>query len=175
MIAHLILQSALSLFAAAFSGNVVTLDYSLVMPGAKTPTSGHAAFSDTAFRIQDDRQEIWCNGSERWIVDRTEQEVCVEPVDGIDASSIMKLFSPVSEDPSGKVVLKPVGEAESFMKGLVLYFSGTFPQKAEITLAEGSKPIMVTFSSQQIKDPESESFTFDVLSLPESYVVTDLR
>jgi len=175
MLSSLILESVLSLFLASFTGNVVIFDYSIALPSETHSTQGRVAFSDTAFRIQDERQEIWCNGTERWIIDRTAEEVYVEPVDGLDASSIMKMFTPVSEGPDGKVVLKPSDQALSYMKGLVLYFDGAALKRAEITLEEGSAPLKVFINSQKIKDPESESFTFDTGSLPESYVITDLR
>lgn len=189
---------SLSAFLAKVSGSQVSFEYSFVMnrEGAKITGNGSVTLQDDAFRLNGSGLEMWCDGSTSWTVDRSAEEILIQPVEdsGEDfasnpallVASLDKGFSETSAGASkfnGKVVsmsvLSPNSDVSSTteISLLKLYFNkGTSDLLGlEVRLNDGSVCVF-TISGFKIAEKISSraAFRFNE-KIPSNYVVTDLR
>lgn len=194
-------SSTLASFIDKVSSSLVTFDYSFSMQTPKSKSkmtgSGKVKVQGTAFYMEGNGLEVWCDGSTRWTVDRLSEEALVESVDGsydsystnpaLLVTSVDEAFNEVSFGTSkfqGKTVdasvLSPVhaGKHSMDIAQLKLFFkSGTsILVGAEVKLGDGSvSEFSITGMEYSAKLEKEESFRFDEKTLEKSYVVTDLR
>ena len=194
-------SKTLGAFIDKVSSSLVTFDYSFSMQSSKSKTKmtgeGKVKVQGSAFYMEGNGMEVWCDGSTRWTVDRFSEEALVESVsDSYDSyatnpalmvTAVNEAFNEVSFGTStfqGRTVdasvLSPVrkGKYSMDISGLKLFFkSGTSELVgAEVTLNDGSVSEFKISGMEYSKSRETkESFRFDEKTLGDSYVVTDLR
>lgn len=108
--------------------------------------SGSAVVQDTRYYVRTSGLEIFCDGNTRWMVDTTAEEVTVET-------------------------------AEDWMDMVASYdlrYDGSKVSGALIKLTDGSE-VSIAVSDFTESIPTSTKFSLDVSTLPDSYIVTDLR
>lgn len=108
--------------------------------------SGTAVVQDTRYYVRTGGFEIFCDGNTRWMVDTAAEEVTVET-------------------------------AENWTEMVASYdlrYDGNKISGALIKLADGSE-VSVAVSDFTETIPTSTKFSLDVSTLPDSYIVTDLR
>lgn len=191
-------SKSLSAFLAKVSLSQVSFEYSFVMnrEGAKITGNGSVTLQDDAFRLNGNGLEMWCDGSTSWTVDRSAEEILIQPVEdsGEDfasnpallVASLDKGFSETSGGTSkfnGKAVttsiLSPKSDVSSMTEIalLKLYFKESTSDLVglEVKLNDGS---VCVFTISGFKTAEKNSsraaFRFDE-KIPSNYVVTDLR
>ncbi len=192
-------SKTLDAFVSKVSASLVSFDYSFSMPTKKATMtgSGSVKVQGTAFVVDGNGLEIWCDGRTRWTIDRISEEALVESVDdsydsyatnpALMIASIDNAFREESFGNSkfgGKVVeasvLSPVNRGKGSMdiSGLKLFFkSGTTTLVgAEVALNDGSVSNF-TITNLKFEDAgkSKESFRFNEKTLDSSYVITDLR
>lgn len=194
-------SKTLERFIGKVSSSLVSFDYSFSMRSssskAKMTGEGTVRIQGNAFMLEGNGLEVWCDGSERWTVDRVAEEALVEDVDdsgdsyatnpALMITAVDSAFNEISSGASrfqGKAadvsVLSPVvkGKYSMDISGLKLFFkSGTSDLiGAEVKLNDGSVSEFV-IKNLVFSDPleTRKSFRFDEKTLDDSYVVTDLR
>jgi outer membrane lipoprotein-sorting protein len=192
------MSRSLSEFLKTVSDSQVSFEYSFVMnrEGAKITGDGSVTLQDDAFRLSGNGLEMWCDGSTSWTVDRSAEEILIQPVEdsGDDyasnpallVTSVDKNFTELSGGESkfnGKVVnvsiLSPREEFESSsdISQMKLFFRTSTSDLIglEVRMEDGS---VCTFTISNFKTEEKISskaeFRFNE-NIPSDYVVTDLR
>lgn len=108
--------------------------------------SGTAIVQDARYYVRTGGFEIFCDGNTRWMVDTAAEEVTVET-------------------------------AENWMDMVADYelrYEGSNISGALIKLADGSE-VSIAVSDFEETIPSSAKFSLDVSTLPDTYIVTDLR
>ena len=194
-------SNTLSSFIDKVSSSLVSFEYSFTMRTSKSSSkmtgSGDVRVQGNAFVLNGNGLEVWCDGRQRWTVDRFAEEALVETVEesadvyvtnpALMITSVDSAFEEASFGSSkfqGKVVdasvLSPLNKGKYSMDiaQLKLYFkSGTtvlVGAEAELNDGSVSEFIIKDFSFSDRLDTK-ESFRFDEKTLDDSYVVTDLR
>lgn len=108
--------------------------------------SGTAAVQDTRYYVRTGGFEIFCDGNTRWMVDTAAEEVTVETADNWT----------------------------DMVASYDLRYDGNKISGALIKLTDGSE-VTVAVSDFTETIPTSAKFSLDVSTLPDSYIVTDLR
>jgi outer membrane lipoprotein-sorting protein len=192
------MSRSLSEFLKMVSDSQVSFEYSFVMnrEGAKITGDGSVTLQDDAFRLSGNGLEMWCDGSTSWTVDRSAEEILIQPVEdsGDDyasnpallVTSVDKNFIELSGGESkfnGKVVnvsiLSPREEfkSSSDISQMKLFFRTSTSDLIglEVRMEDGS---VCTFTISNFKTEEKISskaeFRFNE-NIPSDYVVTDLR
>jgi outer membrane lipoprotein-sorting protein len=192
------MSRSLSEFLKTVSDSQVSFEYSFVMnrEGAKITGDGSVTLQDDAFRLSGNGLEMWCDGSTSWTVDRSAEEILIQPVEdsGDDyasnpallVTSVDKNFTELSGGESkfnGKVVnvsiLSPREEfkSSSDISQMKLFFRTNTSDLIglEVKMEDGS---VCTFTISNFKTQEKISskaeFRFNE-NIPSDYVVTDLR
>lgn len=194
-------SSALLSFVKAVADSKVSFSYDFVLDrgeGPKMTGDGTVAVQGDAFLLEGNGLKVWCDGNTRWTLDEASEEAVIESVDasGEDFSTnpalllmaVDEVFTEISAGKSkfdGTVVevsaLSPkekVSRASMEISSLKLYFKpGTSSLVGlEARLGDGSVCVFkVSDFSVSDKVNEKEAFRLDEKSLPESYVITDLR
>ncbi len=178
-------------FTARADTSLVSFSYSFQVPGQVTMKgSGIARVQGDSFFLSGNGIEVWCDGSERWTIDRQGREAVVEAIgQGGDfatdpallVASVEEVFREVS---SGKmlfggktchgIVLAPKADAGS-VSGLKLYFSGERLCGLEVTVQDGTKTEFVISGISFSDRAAASTFKFDSASLDDSWAVTDFR
>lgn len=180
-------DKVLDAFSAKASASCVDFSYTFAVKG-DIPLSGNGTgtVKGGSFHVSGNGIDIWCDGRNRWTVDKDAREVIVESVDGAedsyavnpalfitDLSASFKEVAAGSDVFRGKtyhcVKLAPM--VSGSITGLKLFFSGNDLKAAVVTLKDG----MVTefeLSGVTFSDTK-KAFTFDVKALDSTWVVTD--
>lgn len=184
-------DNLLNTFLLRVASSCVTFEYSYKAEGGVSMTgSGNAKVQGDAFVLEGDGLEIWCDGSQRWSVDRSAKEVLIETLaEGHDfagnpallVSCLDEAFKEVSsgsEKFRGRslrcVKLAPVAEAG--ISGLSLFFDGEGNLRGVVMTADDGTRTEFVISKMEFLYPKDLSlFTFDSSGLDGSWVITDLR
>ena len=108
--------------------------------------SGTAVVQDTRYYVRTGGFEIFCDGSTRWMVDTAAEEVTVETADNWT----------------------------EMVASYDMRYDGSKISGALIKLTDGSE-VSIAVSDFTESIPTSTKFSLDVSTLPDSYIVTDLR
>jgi outer membrane lipoprotein-sorting protein len=192
------MSRSLSEFLKTVSDSQVSFEYSFVMnrEGANITGDGSVTLQDDAFKLSGNGLEMWCDGSTSWTVDRSAEEILIQPVEdsGDDfasnpallVTSVDRNFTELSGGESkfnGKVVnvsiLSPKEDfkSSSDISQMKLFFRTNTSDLIglEVKLEDGS---ICTFTISNFKTEEKISskaeFRFNE-NIPSNYVVTDLR
>ena len=166
---------ALFLSLGAFAqGNIPLLDrvpghrvqfhytYSLSQGGQpmKQVTDGDVTVEDNAYLLSGLGLEVRSDGVTRWSMDRAAEEVLVEKVEKDDLFTNPALF---------------IGSYKSYMDKIRVNASSSNSLDVTLVLDEDTSARFV-LKDVVFSDKKGKSdFTLDVKSLPDSFIVTDLR
>ena len=182
---------ALKKFTERADSSLVAFSYRFTVPG-KIPMkgSGTALVQGDAFFLEGNGVEVWCDGKERWTLDREGCEAVVEAVGAggdfatdpaLLVSSVDEGFSEVSSGAmafQGKtlhgVVLSPKVDAGNVTR-LVLYFQSERLCGLEVTVEDGTRTEFVLSDLRFSARGPLSRFRFDASTLDASWVLTDLR
>lgn len=184
-------QNAVTRFVARTDTSRLSLDYSFTVFGkTRIMGSGTAMVQGNAFKVEGGGLDIYCNGTDRWIVDEVEQEVAIEPVgpELSDASSnpvaligaINELFNigPMQSGTFQKKqaqysILTPRADLDlSLMK---LYFKGDLLIGIIVTMSDDSLTEIAVSNLKFSPKEDKSDFVFDTGKLDASWMVNDLR
>lgn len=171
--------------------NSVSFDYAFEVKTEVTVTgSGNAALSGDSYHMNGNGMEIWCDGKTRWTLDTAAKEAYIESVDddssdylanpvlflsGLDKAFKLTGISDVSfkGETVKALALEPAVD-ETKISSAVLYVSGNTPKGAEIRIDDGTVTVF-SLSNVNWTAGTDKVWAFDVATLDDSYVVTDLR
>ena len=166
---------ALSLTLAAFAqGSIPILDrvpghrvqfhytYSLSQGGKPMTqvTDGVVTVEDNAFKLSGLGLEVCSDGTTRWSIDREAEEVLIEKVEKEDLFTNPALF---------------IGSYKAYMDKIKVNSSSQNSLDVTLTLDEDTSARFVLKDIKFLDKQGKSDFPLDVKSLPESYVITDLR
>lgn len=189
-------SGAFSRFIDGIVSSKVSFDYSYVLDNGKVKITGegNVVFQGDSFVMKGDGLEVYCDGTDKWTVDRNAGEAVAESFDpwrpdylanpALIVGNVGEAFSAMSETdvvrngkPAVKVALKPA-EGMRQVTSASLYFSPSadpVPVAAEIELSDGSV-LELSISSFSLSAMSGDSaFRFDPSGLTEDFVITDLR
>ncbi|MGN1212377.1 MAG: outer membrane lipoprotein carrier protein LolA [Candidatus Cryptobacteroides sp.] len=182
-------------FADRASVSRIVFDYTYEATSRGVPVcgGGTATVYGDCFHLSGDGLEVYCNGTDKWTVDRESAEVVIEPVDDVSTTVLVNpaiLSSSISDEFSWN----PTGTETSFGGRKVLSYK-LFPRKAgsgissltvymmdqstpsgmAISLADGTSATVKITSVSFLPLGDLSDFSLGDDSFDSSYVVTDLR
>lgn len=184
----------LKAFADRAAGSRIVFDYTYEATSRGIPVcgGGTATVCGVCFLLSGDGIEVYCNGTDKWTVDRESAEVVIEPVD--DASTAV-LVNPaiLSSSISDEFAWNPTGTEASFggrkvlsyrlfprktgsgISSLTVYMDKSLPSGMSLTLADGTSATVTVTSVAFLPSGDLSDFSLGDDSFDSSYVVTDLR
>lgn len=184
-------ESILSAYATKLASNSLSFDYSFEVKSDVTVTgNGRASLSGASYHMEGNGMEIWCDGSTRWTLDVSAKEAYIESV-ADDSSNYLdnpvmllagldKAFkvNGVRTASFGGETVKAVDMVPSVegtdLETVVLYVSGVTPKGAKLTVGDGTSTIF-RLSKVTWTPGTDKVYAFDISTLDNSYLVTDLR
>ena len=185
-------QTVLDECVAKMTDSCVEADYNYSMDDGRFPVkgSGHITMQGNGYAMTGNGLEIYCNGTTKWTVDREALEVIIENADSLDLGTnpflllrqYKTLFRCVSTeylDFESKscigFTMAPISKSE--ISGVELYFTSDGKSFAGLR-ADMKKGTVITVTIPSFKllpVSASKSFSFDISSLSEDFIITDLR
>lgn len=191
MAAH---PDALDVFVSNLSSSASVFEYRYEVNDGKTKLtgSGTVEMQDDCYRVEGNGLEIFCDGSSKWTVDRESKEVVIESSDpdnpdyAVNPLLILRQFDQAFSisDPEmdntdeGKVYSYTlIPDVQSDLAGIKVSISedGNCLFSAVLTMENGTVMEFTLPSFSFTEQVDSGRFYFDVSTLDDSYVVTDLR
>lgn len=123
-------------------------------------TDGVVTVEDNAFKLSGLGLEVCSDGTTRWSIDREAEEVLIEKVEKEDLFTNPALF---------------IGSYKAYMDKIKVNSSSQNSLDVTLTLDEDTSARFVLKDIKFLDKQGKSDFTLDVKSLPESYVITDLR
>ena len=123
-------------------------------------TDGVVTVEDNAFKLSGLGLEVCSDGTTRWSIDREAEEVLLEKVEKEDLFTNPALF---------------IGSYKAYMDKIKVNSSSQNSLDVTLTLDEDTSARFVLKDIKFLDKQGKSDFTLDVKSLPESYVITDLR
>lgn len=181
-------DGVLNAFVSKASKSYLVFDYKYELKGSFSMAgSGRGEICGGAYHLSGNDIEIWCDGSTRWTVDTYAKEVIVESVSvseeitanpAIFMTDVSKFFDTISSGgvrynnaDCHKVVLRP--KTNSTIAELSLFFVSSVLKYAQLKLTDGN---LNEFEISNLKFSDTlKTFTFNVKTLDDSWVVTDFR
>lgn len=183
-------DAVLERFVGAVASSAVDFGYSYLIDDgrARVKGGGTVAMQGESYLISGDGLEVYCDGKTRWTVDRAAMEVVVETCDPenpdytVNPAVLLKDFdkafsvesSGVSSDGSLHYSLSPVSAPGISSLEIVLSGDGKKLLSAVLHTEDGAAASF-SISSFVFSTPSDPSrFAFDISSLADGYIVTDL-
>ena len=123
-------------------------------------TDGDVTVEDNAFQLSGLGLEVYSDGTTRWSIDREAEEVLIEKVEKEDLFTNPALF---------------IGSYKGYMDQIKVNSSSQNSLDVTLTLDEETSARFVLKDIKFLDKQGKSDFTLDVKSLPESYLITDLR
>lgn len=136
--------------------------YSLSRDGGpmRQVTDGEVVLEGNAYRLRGLGLEVISDGNTRWSMDEAAEEVVVETVEQEDLFTNPALF---------------IASYRRYMDRIRVNSSGSDSLDVTLLLDEDTSARFVLRDVRFLDKQGKSDFTLDVQSLPDSYVVTDLR
>lgn len=184
-------QGVLDAFTGSLASGEVSFKYSFEVKGdIPLKGNGTASLAGDRYRVFGNGMEIWCDGTTRWIIDRSAREAYIEAVETESAdyvsnpatllSGLSRAFETVDVSDvtlSGKklkaVRMKPAVE-DTGLESVTLYLADAVPARVGITVEDGTETLF-RISNYAVHEKSDAVYSFDIASLGSEYVVTDLR
>lgn len=185
-------SSVFDAFCAKVADSYTSFEYKFTVESeVKMIGAGRASVQGDAYKVTGSGLDITCDGKTAWYVDESAEEVLIDSVDPASAdlmSNPALLVSRVGEafqapeqsnvsfqgEDALCVSLKPVFDSE--IAALKLYFSKAGVLKGARAEMKDGIATVFTIPSISFSEPMSLSvFSFDESSVPETYIITDLR
>lgn len=181
-------DKVLDAFSAKAATSYVDFNYSFAVK-SDVPLSGKGSgtVKGGSYHVTGSGLDIWCDGKNRWTVDKAAKEVIIESLEGYDdafavnpalfltdLSASFKEVSAAQASYHGKtyhcVTLAP--KVSGSITELKIYFSGNDIKGASMKTKDGT---VTEFELSDVKFTDTEkAFTFDVKALDKTWVITDL-
>lgn len=181
-------DKVLDAFSAKAATSCVDFNYSFsVKSDIPLSGSGTGSVKGSSYHITGSGLDIWCDGQNRWTVDKAAKEVIIESFDGAEdayAANPALFLTDISSS------FREVSAAQAVFKGrtchcvtlapkvsgsitqIKLYFSGNDLKGAEVKMKDGT---VTEFQLSDVKFSNTEkAFTYDVKALDKNWVITDL-
>ena len=123
-------------------------------------TDGNVTVEDNAFMLTGLGLEVRSDGATRWSIDREAEEVLIEKVDKEDVLTNPAVF---------------IASYKANMDRIKVNSSSQNSLDVTLTLDEDNSARFVLKDIKFLDKQGKSDFTLDVKSLPDSYVITDLR
>ena len=123
-------------------------------------TDGNVTVEDNAFMLTGLGLEVRSDGTTRWSIDREAEEVLIEKVDKEDVLTNPAVF---------------IASYKANMDRIKVNSSSQNSLDVTLTLDEDNSARFVLKDIKFLDKQGKSDFTLDVKSLPDSYVITDLR
>lgn len=186
-----------SRFVSALPDARAEFEYAYRLSSGNTEMSGSGSviFQGDAFVMKGDGLEVYCDGTDRWTVDRNAREAVAELFDrdnmdifsnpalmAVNADGFFTAVSESSVSSNGKDIVRTVlapksntGRVSSAFFDFSVGDGIPVPVGAHLTMEDGSVLDISISGFECMPAGDISFFSFDAGSLGEDFVVTDLR